>query len=196
MVPLPTPAQRSVYVPAQKPLGATDQAVSITLSRSEMKLLPGCTTELTAEVMPWGLEDKSVTWFSSNESVAQVKDGVVTALAEGSATIRAVTNAEPHLEAVCTVTVAEAEDIHFSRPGARRDRKPVDGILHRRPEYRFLLRLRQNHLGSTAVGRYPVLSRRHLYLLHDAMTPWRRSIWVLWSPTGSGPTRLPRPRPA
>ncbi len=101
-------------VPAQKPLGATDQAVSITLSRSEMKLLPGCTTELTAEVMPWGLEDKSVTWFSSNESVAQVKDGVVTALAEGSATIRAVTNAEPHLEAVCTVTVAEAEDIHFS----------------------------------------------------------------------------------
>lgn len=64
--------------------------------------------------MPWGLEDKSITWFSSNESVAQVKDGVVTALAEGSATIRAVTNAEPHLEAVCTVTVAEAEDIHFS----------------------------------------------------------------------------------
>ncbi len=41
-------------VPAQKPLGATDQAVSITLSRSEMKLLPGCTTELTAEVMPLG----------------------------------------------------------------------------------------------------------------------------------------------
>ena len=43
-------------VPAQKPLGATDQAVSITLSRSEMKLLPGCTTELTAEIMPWRLE--------------------------------------------------------------------------------------------------------------------------------------------
>ena len=100
-------------VPAQKPLGATDQAVSITLSRSEMKLLPGCTTELTAEVMPWGLEDKSVTWFSSNESVVQVEDGVVTALAEGSATIQAVTKAEPHLEAACTVTVAEAE-VRFS----------------------------------------------------------------------------------
>ena len=63
--------------------------------------------------MPWGLEDKSVTWFSSNESVVQVEDGVVTALAEGSATIQAVTKAEPHLEAACTVTVAEAE-VRFS----------------------------------------------------------------------------------
>ena len=101
-------------VPETETLGATDRATGITLSKDSMKLLPGCTTELTAEIMPWGLKDKSVTWSSSNKSVVRVEDGKITAVAEGTAIIKAVTKAEPYLEAQCTVTVAAADAIRFS----------------------------------------------------------------------------------
>lgn len=101
-------------VPEAETLGATDRATGITLSKDSMKLLPGCTTELTAEIMPWGLKDKSVTWSSSDKSVVWVEDGKITAVAEGTAIIKAVTKAEPHLEAQCTVSVAAADAIRFS----------------------------------------------------------------------------------
>jgi len=47
-----------------------------------------------------------VTWTSSDETVATVADGVVTALAAGTATIT-VTTTDGAKTATCTVTVAE-----------------------------------------------------------------------------------------
>ena len=51
--------------------------------------MAGLTQTLVATVEPNEATDKTVTWESSNGDVASVKDGVVTALKEGTATITA-----------------------------------------------------------------------------------------------------------
>lgn len=76
-------------------------ATSITLEPAEVELAPGETVSLTATVLPGDSTDE-VEWSSSGESVATVKDGVVTAVAEGSTTITAKAGAQ---EASCNITV-------------------------------------------------------------------------------------------
>ena len=81
-------------------------AESITLNMTEASLKVNETTTLTATVLPETATNKSVTWTSSNESVATVDaDGVVTAIAAGEATITATTVDGSNLSASCKVTV-------------------------------------------------------------------------------------------
>ncbi len=61
----------------------------VTLSPSALNLEPGGTASITATVTPETATDKTVTWTSSDEGVATVANGVVTAVSEGSATITA-----------------------------------------------------------------------------------------------------------
>ena len=85
---------------------AVEEATGIQLSDTELTLLEGAEYQLGCDVFPWNLMDKSVTWTSSNEEAAIVdKDGLVTAVKEGTAVITATTNAAPYLSASCTVTV-------------------------------------------------------------------------------------------
>ena len=72
---------------------------SITLDASE-----GETATLVATVYPENASNKTVTWASSDSTVASVADGVVTAKAEGSATIT-VTTADGSFTDTCAVTV-------------------------------------------------------------------------------------------
>ena len=66
----------------------------------------GSTVQLTATVLPEGASNKSVTWRSNNTSVATVSEtGLVTAVANGTATITATTADGTRLSASCTVTV-------------------------------------------------------------------------------------------
>lgn len=77
----------------------------ISISQSTLSLAPEGTAALTAAVQPAGALHKGVTWSSSNESVATVDaNGVVTAVAEGTAVITATTD-EGAFTASCTVTV-------------------------------------------------------------------------------------------
>ena len=71
--------------------------------------MEGETVELTATVKPdTATEDKTVTWTSSDEKVATVKDGIVTAVSEGKATITATAGTK---SASCEITVTKkAED--------------------------------------------------------------------------------------
>ena len=77
----------------------------ISLDQTTLSLDQGGTATLTATVEPADAGDKTVTWTSSNESVATVADGVVTAVGAGSATITAKAG---EFEATCAVTVAGA----------------------------------------------------------------------------------------
>ncbi len=82
-------------------------ATSISLNKASAGLTEGNTIQLTATVMPEDATDKTVTWKSSNTSVATVNiSGLVTAVAPGSATITATTNDGSNLSASCVVTVA------------------------------------------------------------------------------------------
>lgn len=75
-----------VVTVAQKVIDVT----SVTLDRTALSLTEGDTFQLSATVKPLNASDPTVTWTSSNTSVATVdSDGVVTAVKEGSATVTA-----------------------------------------------------------------------------------------------------------
>jgi hypothetical protein len=59
----------------------------VSLDQSSLSMTDGDTEQLTATVSPANATDKAVTWASSNDSVATVVDGLVTAEGAGSATI-------------------------------------------------------------------------------------------------------------
>ena len=75
---------------------------SVTLDPTSLELTVGGTAALTATVLPENATDKTVTWSCDNTAVATVADGVVTAVAEGTAKVTAHAG---DASAVCTVTV-------------------------------------------------------------------------------------------
>ena len=85
----------------------------VTLSQTEAAMTVGdAALTLTATVAPSNASNKTVTWTTSDASVATVADGVVTAVGAGTATITATaTNGTPDdtsddKTATCTVTVS------------------------------------------------------------------------------------------
>ena len=76
----------------------------VTLDTTALTLDVPQTATLKATVAPEDATDKSVTWASDNETVATVVDGIVTAVAEGTANIT-VTTTDGGFKATCVVTV-------------------------------------------------------------------------------------------
>ena len=84
------------------PVKATD----VTLNQTSLTLTnEGETATLQAIVSPSNTTNKNVTWSSSNRSVATVSNGVVTAVANGTATITVRTLDGSNKTATCAVTV-------------------------------------------------------------------------------------------
>ena len=82
------------------------EVTGITLSNTELKMTEGETATLTAIVAPANATDKTLTWTSSNNSVASVSaNGEVKALKAGSAII--TVNSANGKTANCVVTVAK-----------------------------------------------------------------------------------------
>ena len=81
--------------------GADIPASRVTLDKAELSLTEGASATLTAAVTPADTTDK-LEWMSSNEDVATVKDGAVTAVKAGTAIITAACGAATD---TCTVTV-------------------------------------------------------------------------------------------
>lgn len=75
---------------------------SVTLDRQTLSLTVGETAELVVDVKPLGIAN--VVWDSSNSSVASVNNGVVKAVSEGVAVIKAQVGDK---SAECTVNVTE-----------------------------------------------------------------------------------------
>ena len=91
-------------------------AVSINLSADNLRLLTGTSSVLTASFLPVDAIDKTVSWSSSNNSVAAVdSNGKVTAAGIGTAVITCSALDGSGVKATCNVTVGSlAASIHLS----------------------------------------------------------------------------------
>ena len=79
---------------------------SVTVTPNTVELYKGDTANLTAKLSPLTASPRTVTWTSTNDSVATVDEfGVVTAVAAGTTTIRATSDADNTKYGECTVTV-------------------------------------------------------------------------------------------
>ena len=90
-------------------------AESITLDKTELTLTIGASDKLTATVLPEDVTDKTVTWSTSDASIATVDaEGKVKAISVGEATITAICGDKT---ATCKVTVSPilAESITFDK---------------------------------------------------------------------------------
>ena len=95
---------------AECPVSVGTKAVtSISLDYSSQKLYEGGVFVLTATVLPDDAADPTVTWTSSDGKVASVnKNGIVTAIGEGSATIKATAGSQSD---TCKVTVLPEPEV-------------------------------------------------------------------------------------
>lgn len=81
------------------------KAENITLDPESLTVEAGKTSVIKANVTPEDADDPSVTWSSSDETVATVSNGTVTGVSEGTATITATANSGENVTASCEVTV-------------------------------------------------------------------------------------------
>ena len=80
--------------------------VSISIDKTSIQLKVGETVTLSATVNPSNANDKTVTWYSSDASIATVEDGKIIALKLGTATITAKAGDKT---ATCSITVVPTE---------------------------------------------------------------------------------------
>lgn len=87
---------------------ASIPVTGITLDKTKLDLEVGGTADLKASITPDTAANKTVIWTSSDEALAKVENGKVTALKAGIVTITAASADNPEIKAECTVTIKEA----------------------------------------------------------------------------------------
>lgn len=85
-----------------KKTAQTIEVSGISLNKTSLSLVTGGTETLSATVTPSNATNKTITWSSSNTSVATVSNGKVTAVGAGTATITAKAGSK---SATCSITI-------------------------------------------------------------------------------------------
>lgn len=91
---------------------------SISLDKKSLKLEPGEQAIISANILPENTTNKTLTWESSDSSIASVENGTITACSHGTATITA-TSSDGEISASCAVTVIDTsaiDKLEESRP--------------------------------------------------------------------------------
>ena len=102
--------------------GTSEPETTITLNKTTLSLTVGNSETLTATVTP----SKTVTWKSSDTSVAEVLNGKVEAKKAGSTTITATTSDDKTATCAVTVTVAaRSYTINYNANGGNGTKAPV-----------------------------------------------------------------------
>lgn len=103
-----------------EPVDAGIPVASVALSPTSLDLETGKQATVKATVSPRNATDPSITWTSSAEAVASVKDGVVTAVSAGEATITALAG---ECSATCHVKVTNPVPPYIEVKSVTLDRK-------------------------------------------------------------------------
>lgn len=127
---------------------------SITLDPATLLVACGNTATIAATVSPLSATNRIVEWSSSNESIATVDNGVVTAVAIGNAIITASATDGSGVTATCEVTVCKNED---------------DAIAVLRALVDNAQSLYDNSVEGTNVGEYEVGAREQLLTVINAV---------------------------
>lgn len=89
-----------------------NKITSITLNKQSMSVNVGKTITLYATIEPEDAKDHSITWLSSNETIATVDaNGKVTAISVGSVTISAIANDGSGVKASCILNIIPKVEI-------------------------------------------------------------------------------------
>ena len=80
-------------------------ATSVTLNKTNASMEVGNSLKLTATITPANATFKNIIWVSSDEDVAEVSNGTVTAVGPGNATITAISG-DGAARAKCTIVVS------------------------------------------------------------------------------------------
>ncbi len=100
-------AERTIKVTQDTAIVAyfdVSQVKSVDLNEKNLTIIKDSTIQLIATVMPKDVENKNVTWHTSNAQVATVQNGLVCATGNGTAIIT-VTTVDGNYTATCKVTV-------------------------------------------------------------------------------------------
>lgn len=87
--------------------GPSKEVQEISLSQKDVTLIKGGKTALEVSAKPWTVVNRECTWSSSDEKIARVENGEITAVSAGTCTITAASVLNPAVTAQCTVTVNE-----------------------------------------------------------------------------------------
>lgn len=90
---------------------------SIEINSGDFSLKLGETKKLKETIKPDNASNKSVTWTSSDENVATVTNGLVTAVSKGTATITATSNADGNIKDECTVNILSNDGFDLKKDG-------------------------------------------------------------------------------
>ncbi len=82
-------------------------ATSVNLKETTAEVIAGRTVQLHAEVFPADTNDRTVSWTSSDESIATVRNGQVRGVKSGTCVITCVSNSNPDLTDSITVRVIQ-----------------------------------------------------------------------------------------
>ena len=86
------------------PIDTTIHVSNVSVDTKELELLIDTSETITCTVLPDNAENKNVTWSTTDETVATVKDGVVTAVGQGTCSI-VCKSEDGDKKDFCTVTV-------------------------------------------------------------------------------------------
>gem|GEM_PF-927831 len=83
---------------------------AIALSKTTANMTLGETMTIETNITPLDADNKELVWESSDENIVTVADGVVTAIAEGTATITVTAQDGSETSATCTIKVSNTQD--------------------------------------------------------------------------------------
>ena len=144
----------------------------ITVAPATASLTVGQTQQLTASVEPANATNPAVTWTSDNATVATVdENGLVTAVAAGTATIYATSAADSNIQAACAVTVTAAQPQYDAWISG------IDGWLGSGYRVRYIVRVRNTIENPTFEVRMGEDGENRQV---DNLTDFKCSDWACW----------------